>query len=136
MANLLSKFKLCISCVLLANLPAFAAGERQNQLLDIVQVVDSAVKSGEQPRLEITMSYQMLSQCLQHAVTLSDGEDAGIVKWSVPMFVHYKSAAIAQTAYCQEYAKALLKFFEATRAPSGDLYAMRSVVEKLQRIGR
>lgn len=135
MANILSKFKFAFSCVLLANLPAFAAGERQSQLLDVVQVVSTA-KSGDQARLEIMMSYLMLSECLLHAVALSDGEDAGIVKWSSPIFRYYKSAASAQTAYCQQSAKATLKFFENSRVPSRDVDTMKSVVEKLQTIGR
>jgi len=126
--------KLAIACSLLFSLPSFAAGERQMQLLEIVQVAESAAATTDQSRLEIMLSYRMLAECMEHAVALSDGEDAGVSKWSTPKFRHYKSAAIAQTAYCRANAEAYLKFLETTRAPSRDLYAMKSIVEKLQKL--
>ena len=78
----------------------------------------------------------MLSECLAHAVALYDGEDAGITRWSTPKFRHYKSAAMAQTAFCRANAEAVLRYLEASRAPSKDVYAMRAIVEKLQALGR
>lgn len=127
MGKILRKFTAPICFLLFLNLPVYAAGERQRQLLDVVQLTDSLVKSGG----DNLISFQMMSECLSHAVSLADGEEAGVTKWSTPKFRLYKSPALAQTAYCRAIAEANLKYLEKTRAHPADIFAMRSLVDVL-----